>query len=93
MKAFEEIERARTASGSVLTIGTFDGVHRGHRHIISRVAQEARDNGLQAGVLTFTTTPREVFQPDAPITNLSSIDERIAPAQRGRRGLRRPRDL
>ena len=77
MKAFEEIERARTSSGSVLTIGTFDGVHRGHRHIISRVAQEARDNGLQAGVLTFTTTPREVFQPDAPISNLSSLDERI----------------
>lgn len=78
MKAFEEIERARTTSGSVLTIGTFDGVHRGHRHIISRVAQEARDNGLQAGVVTFTTTPREVFQPDAPITNLSSLDERIS---------------
>lgn len=78
MKAFEEIERARTASGSVLTIGTFDGVHRGHRHIISHVAQEARDNGLQAGVVTFTTTPREVFQPDAPISNLSGIEERIA---------------
>ena len=77
MKAFEEIERARTTSGSVLTIGTFDGVHRGHRHIISRVAQEARDNGLQAGVLTFTTTPREVFQPDAPVFHLSSLDERI----------------
>lgn len=77
MKAFEEIERARTSSGSVLTIGTFDGVHRGHRHIISRVAQEARDNGLQAGVVTFITTPREVFQPDAPITNLSSLEERI----------------
>ncbi len=77
MKAFEEIERARTSSGSVLTIGTFDGVHRGHRHIISHLAQEARDNGLQAGVLTFTTTPREVFQPDAPISNLSSLDERI----------------
>ncbi len=77
MKAFEEIERARTSSGSVLTIGTFDGVHRGHRHIISHLAQEARDNGLQAGVLTFTTTPREVFQPDAPISNLSSLEERI----------------
>ena len=77
MKAFEEIERARTPSGSVLTIGTFDGVHRGHRHIIAHLAQEARDNGLQAGVLTFTTTPREVFQPDAPISNLSSLDERI----------------
>ena len=78
MKAFEEIERARTTSGAVLTIGTFDGVHRGHRHIISRVAQEARDNGLQAGVITFTTTPRELFQPDAPVTNLTSLDERVA---------------
>ncbi len=77
MKAFEEIERARTTSGAVLTIGTFDGVHRGHRHVIARVAQEAREHGLQSGIVTFTTTPREVFQPDAPVANLSAIDERI----------------
>ena len=77
MKAFEEIERARTSSGAVLTIGTFDGVHRGHRHIISRVAQEARENNLQAGVVTFTSTPREVFRPDAPVAYLSGLEERI----------------
>ena len=78
MKAFEEIERARTSSGSVLTIGTFDGVHRGHRHIISRVVQEAAENGLQAGVVTFTSTPREVFRPDTPVAHLSGLEERIA---------------
>ena len=78
MKAFEEIERARTSSGSVLTIGTFDGVHRGHRHIISRVVQEAAENGLQAGVVTFTSTPREVFRPDTPVAHLSGLVERIA---------------
>ena len=77
MKAFDEIERARTSSGAVLTIGTFDGVHRGHRHIISRVVQEARDNGLQAGVVTFTSTPREVFRPDTPVAHLSGLEERI----------------
>ena len=78
MKAFDEIERARTSSGAVLTIGTFDGVHRGHRHIISRVAQEANENGLQAGVVTFTSTPREVFRPDPPVSYLSSLEERIS---------------
>ena len=77
MKAFDEIERARTSSGSVLTIGTFDGVHLGHRHIIDRVTREADEHGLRAGIVTFTSTPRELFQPQAPVAHLSSVDERV----------------
>ncbi len=78
MKAFEEIERARTSSGSVLTIGTFDGVHRGHRHVISHVVREARENDLQAGVVTFTPTPRDVLAPGSPVAYLSALEDRIA---------------
>ncbi len=77
MRAFHDLDQARTSSGSVLTIGTFDGVHRGHRRIIARVAQEARMAGLQAGVLTFVSTPREVLRPDTPVSYLSSLEERI----------------
>ena len=78
MRAIEELERARTSSGSVLTIGTFDGVHRGHRHVINLVAQNAREHGLQAGVLTFITTPRETLRPSEPVAYLSELEERVA---------------
>ena len=78
MRAIEELERARTNSGSVLTIGTFDGVHRGHRHVIKLVAQNARDYGLQAGVLTFISTPRETLRPSETVAYLSELEERVA---------------
>lgn len=53
--------------GCVVTIGNFDGVHRGHQALIARVRQHAAATGLPATVLTFEPTPREFFSPgDAP---------------------------
>ncbi len=47
----------------VLTIGVFDGVHRGHQEIIGRAVARARDSGLPAVVLTFDPHPSEVVRP------------------------------
>ncbi|MGH8446944.1 MAG: bifunctional riboflavin kinase/FAD synthetase, partial [Solimonas sp.] len=61
--------------GCALTIGNFDGMHRGHRALIARTAERARELGLPLTVLTFEPTPREYFTPDAApgrITNLRS---------------------
>ncbi len=77
MRAIDELERARTSTGSVLTIGTFDGVHRGHRRVVELVAKDARDHGLQAGVLTFIATPRETLRASEPVAYLSDLEERI----------------
>ena len=47
----------------VVTIGVFDGVHRGHQHIIGRAVGRARDTGLPCVVLTFDPHPSEVVRP------------------------------
>ena len=78
MRAIDELERARTSSGSVLTIGTFDGVHRGHRRVVELAVKEAREHGLQVGVLTFISTPRETLRASEPVAYLSDLEERIA---------------
>lgn len=61
---------------SVITIGTFDGVHVGHQQIIHRLVDTARKNDLQALVLTFFPHPRMVIQNDAYIKLINTIDEK-----------------
>lgn len=63
-------------NSSVITIGTFDGVHVGHQKIINRLVDTARKNDLQALVLTFFPHPRMVIQNDANIKLINTIDEK-----------------
>lgn len=60
----------------MLTIGTFDGVHVGHREILSRLIQNSRESGLKSSVLTFFPHPRMVLQKDADIKLLNTINEK-----------------
>jgi riboflavin kinase/FMN adenylyltransferase len=55
---------ARDARGTVVAIGNFDGVHRGHRVLIETARRRARLLGAQLGVVTFEPHPREVLTPD-----------------------------
>ncbi|TAH41664.1 MAG: bifunctional riboflavin kinase/FAD synthetase [Betaproteobacteria bacterium] len=62
---------------AVLTIGNFDGVHRGHQALLKLLTDKARAMGLQAVVLTFEPHPREYFAPaDAP-ARLASLREKL----------------
>jgi len=49
-----------------LTIGNFDGVHRGHQAMLSRLSEAADDLALASAVLTFEPHPREFFAPNPP---------------------------
>ncbi|THF60605.1 bifunctional riboflavin kinase/FAD synthetase [Pseudothauera rhizosphaerae] len=65
------------SQGSVLTIGNFDGVHRGHQALLQLLTAKARALGLPAVVLTFEPHPREFFSPvDAP-ARLSTLREKL----------------
>jgi riboflavin kinase/FMN adenylyltransferase len=55
----------KVALHGVVTIGNFDGVHRGHRALIEAAAARARDLGAPLGVVSFEPHPREVLQPEA----------------------------
>ncbi|HNQ27087.1 MAG TPA: bifunctional riboflavin kinase/FAD synthetase [Aquaticitalea sp.] len=61
---------------SVVTIGTFDGVHIGHQKIISRLVKTGKDNDLKSIVLTFFPHPRMVLQTNPNIALLNTIAER-----------------
>ncbi|MFS4466652.1 bifunctional riboflavin kinase/FAD synthetase [Maribacter sp. 2210JD10-5] len=61
-----------------ITIGTFDGVHIGHRKILERVINHAKESGLKSAVLTFFPHPRMVLQKDADIKLLNTIEEKNA---------------
>jgi riboflavin kinase/FMN adenylyltransferase len=55
---------APPASGTSVTIGTFDGVHIGHRALIGRAVAEARRHGLRAAVVTWDRHPNETLRPE-----------------------------
>ena len=67
---------------SVVTIGTFDGVHLGHQKIINRLVHTAKVNDLQALVLSFFPHPRMVVQNDSSIKLINTIDEKANQLQR-----------
>ena len=54
-------ERVLAAAGSVVTVGTFDGVHRGHQDVLVRVAARARAAALASVLVTFSPHPAEVL--------------------------------
>jgi hypothetical protein len=61
---------------SVLTIGTFDGIHVGHAALIARTRALAAATGCEAGLLSFEPMPREVLNPADPPARLTSFRER-----------------
>ncbi|MES2563363.1 MAG: bifunctional riboflavin kinase/FAD synthetase, partial [Pseudomonadota bacterium] len=60
-----------------LTIGNFDGVHRGHAAMLSTLRAAAREDGLLPCAMTFEPHPREFFAPDQAPTRLTSLREKL----------------
>ena len=71
-----------SARGSVLTIGNFDGVHRGHQALLREVRALARQLEAPAAALVFEPHPRQFFQPDKPHFKLTSLPRKLALLQR-----------
>jgi riboflavin kinase/FMN adenylyltransferase len=67
----------RAPGRCALTIGNFDGVHRGHRALIERATAKARELGLVSCVLTFEPHPREFFDPQAAPARLTRLRDKL----------------
>lgn len=78
MKVFYNINEFKPSKPVVLTPGTFDGVHFGHRKILTRLKDVAKQEKMESVVLTFSPHPRKVLFPDDDSLRLiNSLDEKI----------------
>jgi riboflavin kinase/FMN adenylyltransferase len=78
LKVFHSIDEFQKIKGAVVTTGTFDGVHVGHRKIINRLNEIARKNGGESVLLTFHPHPRMVLFPDDHgLELITTMDEKI----------------
>ncbi|MBT0607827.1 bifunctional riboflavin kinase/FAD synthetase [Aequorivita echinoideorum] len=76
MKKHSAASTYKNERPSVVTIGTFDGVHQGHNAILKRLVATAKNDYLDSVVLTFFPHPRMVLQQNTEIKLLNTIDER-----------------
>jgi riboflavin kinase/FMN adenylyltransferase len=78
MKKFNNINEFNCKKSTIITIGTFDGVHLGHQKILKKLNVEAENNRLESSVLTFFPHPRTVLNPDSSLKLINTIEERIS---------------
>ncbi|HSP11028.1 MAG TPA: FAD synthetase family protein, partial [Salegentibacter sp.] len=76
MKEYNGANSFSSERQTVVTIGTFDGVHIGHRKIIERLVNAAKAGNLESVILTFFPHPRMVLQQDSDIKLINTIEER-----------------
>lgn len=76
MKLFHSINDFQSTKKTILTLGTFDGVHIGHKKILERITQNTENGKYESLVLTFFPHPRMVLQEKSEIKLLNTINEK-----------------
>jgi len=77
MKIFRGLPAAHTRAPVALTIGNFDGVHRGHQALLAQVVAAARARDLSAAVMTFEPHPREFFAPEQAPARIANLRDKL----------------
>lgn len=72
----EELSRLSPDRNTVLSIGVFDGVHLGHKYLLSQLTEQARQRNLLSGVVTFDPHPQKVLPPQTKLPFLTDLDQR-----------------
>lgn len=77
MNIFRDIDEIKFDKNTVLTLGTFDGIHSGHQEIIKRVIDCSETENLRNLVITFHPHPRKVINPELNLKLLTTSEEQI----------------
>lgn len=76
LKVFSSISEFNYTKKTIVTIGTFDGVHIGHQKIIEKLIQETKNSNCESLILTFFPHPRMILHKKSPIKLLNTISEK-----------------
>lgn len=76
MKIFNSLEDINNIEPTVVALGNFDGVHRGHQQIIERTVKSAEAAGLKSAVFTFSNHPRTLLAKLPPVKNILYMEEK-----------------
>ena len=77
MEVLREVEACHPGTGSVVTIGAYDGVHLGHRAVIAEVRRRADAAGVASAVVTFDRHPAAVVRPESAPRLLTDLDQKL----------------
>ena len=77
MKIFHSINEFHSDKKTIVTLGTFDGVHLGHAAILKKLTQNTQNETFESTVLTFFPHPRMVLQGKSDLKLLNTINEKI----------------
>ena len=77
MKIYKSIEEYNESKSSVVTIGTFDGIHKGHQKIIKKVINASKQSNLSSVILTFFPHPRIILNKYNDVKMIDTLDEKI----------------
>ncbi|MBC8173439.1 MAG: adenylyltransferase/cytidyltransferase family protein, partial [Chitinophagales bacterium] len=77
MHIYRELQDIKQFNNSVITVGTFDGVHIGHREIIHKIVSSAKKISGESVIITFYPHPRHVINPTEQVYNLNTLDEKL----------------
>jgi riboflavin kinase / FMN adenylyltransferase len=81
MRVFHGTPAAAERRACALSIGNFDGIHRGHRALLQRVVAAAQQHGLVAAAMTFEPHPREFFAPAQAPSRVANLRDKVAGLQ------------
>ena len=77
MKIYKSIDEYKESKGSVVTIGTFDGIHKGHQKIFNKVINASKQSNLSSVILSFFPHPRIILNKYNDIKMIDTLDEKI----------------
>lgn len=77
MKIYRSLEDNFKFKNAVVTVGIFDGVHRGHQHLINRLNEIAKENDGESVVITFDPLPIKFFNPNMEMIELTTLEEKL----------------